>query len=121
MCHYGRIARVGRRLDERQRPVGRRLEIECRQQPTVVLLQDDEAGMSIGTVKFAARCKHGCNDPRPSPHVRQPAKGSPSRKDKIERARRQLRSLVHGPFNEVGFQSGLVGKAPREIERRTEL
>jgi hypothetical protein len=31
---------------------------------------------------------------------------------------RQLWSLVNGPLNEVGFQAGLVGKAPREIERR---
>ena len=119
MRHDGRVARVGRRLDELQRPVGRRLEIERRHQPAGVLLQHDEAGMSIGAVKFAARRQHGRNDPRPNPHVRQPAKRSPSRKDEIERARRQMRGLVHGPLNEVGLQPGLVGKAAREIERRT--
>jgi len=46
-------------------------------------------------------------------------KGSPSREDEVEWARRQMRGLVDGPLNEVGLQPRLVGKAPREVQRRT--
>ena len=117
MGQSGRIP-VRRRLDELQRPVRWRLEVERRHQPARVLFQRDEAGMSVGTVEFATRRQDGRNNPRPILHIREPAKGSPCRKDEIERARCYMRSLIHSPLNEVGLQPGLVGKAPSKVQRR---
>src|SRR5262249_20756843 len=99
------------------RPVCRRLEVVCGHQPACLFLQHIKAGMRIGAVKFTARCKHGCNDACPNPHIRQPTQGSPSRKDKIERARCQLGSRIHRSLNKVGRRSGLLGKAARNLQR----
>jgi len=117
MRHDGRVVGVGRRSDELQRPAGSRLEIEERDKPVVALLQHEESRMGIRKVEFATGCEYGCNDVRPDLHVRQPADCPPSRKDQVERPRRQMRGLVHAPLDEVGFQPGLDGKLSRHFER----
>src|SRR6266436_2808801 len=61
MRHDGRIAYVGRRFGELERPVCRRLEIVHWHEPAGVLLQHEEARMSVSKVKFAAGRQHGCN------------------------------------------------------------
>src|SRR6516225_8115935 len=73
--------------------------------------------MGIGAVKFTGRHQHGCDDPRPMPHIRQPAQDSPRREDEIERAGSKMRSLFHSPLNEIGLQSDLLGKVARGVER----
>jgi hypothetical protein len=73
--------------------------------------------MGICAVKLAGRHQDGCDDPRPIPHIRQPAQGSPRRKDEIERAGRKMRSLFHSTLNEIGLQSDRLGKIARGVER----
>jgi hypothetical protein len=75
--------------------------------------------MRVCTVELATGGKYGGNDPRPNPQIRQPAEGSPCRKDKIERARREVWRLLHPPLNEVGLQTGLLGKPTRKGQRGT--
>src|SRR5262249_24104000 len=120
MRHGGRIADVGRRLgvDEFQRPPRWRLEIECRNEPAGVLLQHHEARMRICTIKFAAGGEHAVNDPCPISQIGQPAERSPGRKDEIEWAGRELRSVVHPPLYECGAEPGLLGKPARDLDRR---
>src|ERR1700724_3736764 len=75
--HDGRIARIGRRIGEFERPVCGCLEIVHGHEPAGVLLQHEEARMSIGKVKFAAGLQHGCDYSRPNRNIRQPADRSP--------------------------------------------
>src|SRR5262245_30150493 len=120
MHHRGRLADIGRRLqvDEFQRPIRWRLEIECRNEPAGLLLQHREARMRIRAIKLAAGGEHAVNDPCPISQVGQPAKRSPGRKDEIERAGRELRSLSHPPLYEGGVEPGLLGKTSRDVDRR---
>ena len=117
MRHDRRIAGVRGLVHELQRPVGRRLKIEGGHKPSGVFFQHVERRMRVGEVELAARRQHGRNDLRPFLHIGQPANGAPGCEDEVERARRQVRSLIHGPLDEVRFQAGLIGQAPGNLQR----
>src|SRR5262249_17070426 len=74
--------------------------------------------MRICTIKFAAGGEHAVNDPCPISQIGQPAERSPGRKDEIEWAGRELRSVVHPPLYECGAEPGLLGKPARDLDRR---
>src|ERR1700726_1345953 len=78
MRHDGLIAWVGRRIGEFEGPVWRCLEILHGHEPAGVLLQHEEARMSIGKVKFAAGLQHGCDSGgKLPPTQRSPMPSSP--------------------------------------------
>ena len=110
-------APVDVQIYEHQRLVGRRLKIVRGHELSSVFFQRVKSGMGVGKVKFSAWHQHGCNDFRPFLHIRQPANRSPSREDKIERARRQIRGLVYSPLDEIRVQAGLMRQAPCDVER----
>ena len=70
MGHDGRIAGVGRRVDELERSIGWCLEIIGGRELAGVLVEQKKARVGIGEIELAARRQDGCDGPRPAPEVR---------------------------------------------------
>ncbi|HZZ60211.1 MAG TPA: hypothetical protein VFE63_03435 [Roseiarcus sp.] len=117
MDHYGRVAGVGGRINECQRPVRGRFEIVGRREFAGLLLQNAEARVGVRKVELPSGRKHGRNHASPDPDIGEPADCPPGGKHQIEQSRRQAWSFVHGPFDESGLQTGFVCELSRDVER----
>lgn len=113
-----RIAVIGGRIVEGERPFGRRLPVVAEDEPTVPLLEQPRGRVHVGEVEHAA----GCQTPRrrrgPPTNIVQPADRAPTGEDEIELAARDRRSIIDIGLDKIGHEPGLKRQSARRGDGR---